>query len=280
MFKRIIAGCVCTAAMIACVGCSAESSTQTSGLGGVTNDPTVQMEGNVGDVAINDGDTYAVISIKDYGDITVKLFPEAAPKGVDNFISLANSGFYEGKIFHRIIADFMAQGGQADAEDEVEQFGIETNYNMRHFYGALCYANALGKNSTQFYIVNDKDSKDLAENSTEKIDNAITTYTNMAKSYEKGSNEEVYYSFQAEYYKKVKDFLTNASDAVISKYKEVGGEPSLDGNYTVFGQTVDGFDVLDKISAVEVEKNPQMNGEVSKPKTDVIIEKVTVYDNR
>ena len=85
--------------------------------------------------------------------------------------------------------------------------------------------------------------------------------------------------FQANYYRNLKQFLENMDDATKAKYKEVGGAPSLDGNYTVFGQTVDGFDVLDKISAVEVETNDAMGGnEVSKPKTEIIIEKVEIKD--
>lgn len=63
----------------------------------------------------------------------------------------------------------MAQGGKDfTGKTNVESFGIETNYNMRHFYGAFCYANALGNNSTEFYIVNNKKSQDYSSFSTSK----------------------------------------------------------------------------------------------------------------
>ena len=274
MIKKIIAGIICAATVMSFAGCSSQSAES----GGVVNNPSAEIEGNVEDVTLKDGDKYAVISVKDYGDITVKLFPDAAPKGVENFIQLAESGFYDGKTFHRIVSDFMIQGGKADSETNVEQFGIETDYQARHFYGAFCYANAMGNNSTQFYIVNSKVSQDLDKISIARLENNITTYEDMAKSSETGSQAEQYYNYQADYYRRLKDFVEKADDTIKAKYKEVGGTPSLDGNYTVFGQTIDGFDVLDKISAVEVEENESMNGEMSAPKTDVIIETVTIKE--
>lgn len=305
MLKKVLSAVLCAAMIITACGCSAEnndnsgvsdsgnntssennvssdsnsgsdnSSSSENGVTSVENNPEKEIEGNVNDVTLKDGDTYAVITIKDLGDITVKLFPDAAPKGVKTFVDLANSGFYEGKTFHRIIKDFMVQGGAATDEKDVEQFTIETNYNARHFYGAFCYANAMGKNSTQFYIVNEKNPVDLDSMSMSSLDNYITTYEGLAKGYEEGSQEYNYYMFTSQYYKTMKDFVSTASDEVKAKYKEVGGEPSLDGNYTVFGQTVDGFDVLDKLSEVEVEKIDVMD-EVSKPVNEVIIEKVEI----
>ncbi len=269
MNKKVIAGFLSAALAVCLIGCSSES-----GVSSNVTAPTASVEGNIGEVKLNDGDLYAVISIKDMGDITVKLYPDAAPKGVDNFVKLANDHFYDGKTFHRIMADFMAQGGAADNDSEYEEFGIETNYSMRHFYGALCYANALGKNTTQFYIVNSKTPQDPENYSIPTIDNNIQMYADMANSAEQGSDEYNYYMFYSDYYSKIKDFINNLSDEAAEKYKKVGGVMSLDGNYTVFGQTVDGFDVLDKLSAVEVEENAQ--GEKSKPVNDVFIETVTI----
>ena len=147
MVKKILAGILCAATMITLsVGCSDSSAP------GASTDPSAKITGNTGEVKLEKGDKYAVMTIKDYGDITIKLYPDAAPKGTQNFIDLANSGFYNGKTFHRVVADFMAQGGKDfTGKTNVESFGIETNYNMRHFYGAFCYANALGNNSTEFY---------------------------------------------------------------------------------------------------------------------------------
>lgn len=243
----------------------------------ISTDNDAQVEGNIGEVKLNSGDKYAVISVKDYGDITVKLFPDAAPVGVANFISLAESGFYTGKTFHRIIADFMAQGGAPSSEDEdVQSFGLETNYSLRHFYGAFCYANALGKNSTQFYIINNNKTQDYSKFSVSALENYSTAYKDKAESYDKGTDYYKYYMFQSEYYLRTAEFVKNATDEVKAKYAEVGGSPSLDGNYTVFGQTIDGFDVLDKISAVEVKQSSSSATEISLPVKDIIIDSVTI----
>ena len=91
-------------------------------------DRSIGITGHKGEVKIEKGATYAVMTIKDYGDITIKLYPDAAPKGTQNFIDLANSGYYNGKTFHRVVADFMAQGGKDfTGKTNVDSFGIETN---------------------------------------------------------------------------------------------------------------------------------------------------------
>ncbi len=282
MLKKILAGAVCIASLLTFTACSdnTANSSADENFTSVDNVPTKDIQGNIDEVKLEKGDTYAVITVKDYGDITVKLFKDAAPYGVQNFIDCAEKGYYKGTTFHRIVEDFMVQGGipaGADDDAEYEEFGIETNYKARHFYGAFCYANAMAQNSTQFYIVNNKESQDLSQLSTATMDNYAQTYEQLASQYDKGSDEEKYYTFQAQYYKNMKDFIQNADEATIAKYKEVGGVPSLDGNYTVFGQTVDGFDVLDKISEVEVQANEMMGGqEISDPVEDVIIENIVI----
>lgn len=173
--------------------------------------------GNVnGDVKLENGDTYAVMDIRGFGEITLKLFPGCAPVAVDNFIELAESGYYDGKVIHRIMQNFMIQGGSPfgdgmSAPDYDNYFSIEPHPNAIHSYGALSMANAgPDRNSQQFFIVNNP-----------------------------------------------------------------GGAHNLDGGYTVFGHTVDGFDVLDAVSAVEVEFSD--SGEMSKPVDEVVIESVTIH---
>lgn len=280
MFKKILAAVLCVATMCAVGGCAAENEEpKESGVTYVENNPSKQIQGNVGEVKLEKGDKYAVISVKDFGDITIKLFPDVAPKGVEVFEKLVGEGFFNGKVFHRVMADFMAQAGAAEEDSEYEQFTIETNYNMRHFYGAFCYANALGKNSTQFYIVNNKKSQDVTQYSVSVMDNNIKACEGIVKQLEgdKTSNEYKYYYNQLKTYQNMKAFIQNYNDEIIAKYKEVGGTPSLDGNYTVFGHTVDGFDVIDKIAAVELEVNDKMGGsEISKPVEDIIIDKIEI----
>ncbi len=234
--------------------------------------------GNVGDVEIQSGDIYAEFEIEGFGAIRAKLFPDIAPVGVQNFIQLAQDGFYTGKSIHRVIDGFMFQGGSLNGDgtggnaaytgtdDGATSFGIEVSDQARHFYGALCYANAAGQNTTQFYIVNSKSVDDPAD-----YDKAIAELTAERDKYEAGSEGYEYYNYYIESYTKTAEKLRSLSD----KYKEQGGTPSLDDDYTVFGQVVEGFDVIDNISAVEVTTGS--SGENSQPVQDIIIKSVKVY---
>ncbi len=249
--------------------------------------------GNSGDVTLNAGDTYAVISIKDYGDITVKLYPDIAPYAVYNFTELAKAGSYNGKYFHRIIEGFMAQGGSATntgaGGDSFEggNFKCEVNTSMRHYYGAFCMASAGGNQSDQFYIVNNKDSqtslKDLYKQNIEGSEQQAKLMDMYLQMIDKNdASMKAYYDayalqkqFYVDYNKGAQAMLDTVTDAVISAYEKKGGSPVLDGGYTVFGQTVEGFDVLDAISACE--KVDDGNGNISRPATDIIIDKVEVF---
>ena len=102
-------------------------------------------------------------------------------------------------------------------------------------------------------------------------DKAIAELTAERDKYEAGSEGYEYYNYYIESYTKTAEKLRSLSD----KYKEQGGTPSLDDDYTVFGQVVEGFDVIDNISAVEVTTGS--SGENSKPVKDIIIKSVKVY---
>lgn len=245
--------------------------------------------GNGGTVTIESGDTYAVISIENYGDIKVKLYPDEAPVGVQNFIDLANSGYYTGKNIHRVISDFMLQGGSLNGDGtggtaaDGGEFSCEINTSMRHYYGALCYANAGGSNTCQFYIVNNKEPQTgistMYDNYAANYSQYAEAYTNEAKNYKDSAEYYEYFTSMGEAYKNMSDgakaMSETLTDEITAKYAEVGGTPFLDGGYTVFGQTVEGFDVIDAISAVETEAGS--DGAESKPVTDIIISSVTIY---
>lgn len=176
------------------------------------------------------------------GDIKFILFPNVAPKAVENFVTHAKNGYYEGITFHRVIEGFMIQGGDptgtgaggesiwgSDFEDE---FSVE----YRNFYGALSMANAgPGTNGSQFFIVTTKDnvSKNLASQMREL-------------GAEKGYPEEV-----------------------VKAYEELGGAYHLDGGHTVFGHVVEGIEVAEAISKVETGAN-------DKPVEDVKITSITI----
>lgn len=203
------------------------------------NNPDASFPQLSSEVAENE----AAVKIKTtQGDITIKLFPEQAPLTVENFLTHAKNGYYNGTIFHRVIKDFMIQGGDPlgngtggesiwagkgttiDAgygfKDEISAF----LYNIR---GSLSMANAgAGTNGSQFFI------------------NQNTTDMSSQLSSSK--------------------YPTKIVDA----YKN-GGNPNLDGKHTVFGQVIEGMDIVDKIAAVETDSS-------DKPKTDVKIESIEI----
>ena len=175
-----------------------------------------------------------------HGDLRIKLFPEQAPKTVANFIALSKDGYYDGVIFHRIIKDFMIQGGDPTGTgmggesiygDAFEDEFSEELYNVR---GALSMANAgPNTNGSQFFIV---------------------------------QNQHLPYS-------KKEIARGGWPESIAEIYAEQGGTPHLDRRHTVFGQLVDAesFAVLDAIAAVET-------GAMDKPVEDVVIETIEIED--
>lgn len=274
--KRILMCAVLAAGMLL-TGCNggsdsdnSESSSSTSVAGSAD---LTDFAGNTVEVTPKEGDLVATFEIEGYGSIKAVLFPEAAPVGVENFQKLCEAGYYKGLKIHRVLKDFMLQGGSlngdgtgGDALVNGGSFGIETNDNLRHFYGALCYANAAGQNSTQFYIVNNK-VYDPAED-IKAIEESLAEVRELLKQAESDSQADA-----VEYYKSYEDAFVKLLDTLPS-YSGRGGYPSLDGSYTVFGQVYEGFDVIDSISEVETELGG--DGNMSKPVKDIIISNVYV----
>lgn len=174
------------------------------------------------------------------GTIKVQLFKEQAPKTVDNFIQLAQKGYYDGVIFHRVIPDFMIQGGDPTGTGRGGEsiygkpFADEFSDELFNFTGALSMANAgPNTNGSQFFIV---------------------------------SNEHV----PANMIEQMK--MVGYPEEIINHYEQNGGTPWLDHRHTVFGQVIDGMDVVKKISMVKRDN-------MDKPKDDVVMEKVTIEGN-
>ncbi|OJG12301.1 cyclophilin type peptidyl-prolyl cis-trans isomerase [Enterococcus aquimarinus] len=172
------------------------------------------------------------------GVITVKLFPEIAPKAVENFVTHAKDGYYDGTPFHRVIEGFMIQGGDPEGTgmggESIwgEGFEVEISNQLYHIRGALSMARAqaLDSQGSQFFIV---------QGTEDQSDGMAIQFT---------------------------------PERIIEAYKN-GGAKSLDGNYTVFGQVIEGMDVVDKIAQAEVTSN---GSEVSTPVDPVTIESTKV----
>ena len=251
------------------------------GTAGCSGSPKSSV-GNVEELTFVDGDKIAEITIEGYGTVKAKLFPDLAPKGVENFIMLAEQGYYDGLKIHRVLSDMLFQGGSLNGDgtggkaliNEGGVFDIETSAQARHFYGALCYANDYGDNSTQFYVVNAKAPQDITKIDTAKLTAAAATNTELKASATEGTDEYRQAGFKEKHYTNLAAMLTEVDEKVTAKYAEAGGYPMLDGGYTVFGQVYDGFDVIDAISTAEVTLNAA--GEKSKPVTDIIISSVKI----
>ncbi|MBQ9414305.1 MAG: peptidylprolyl isomerase [Clostridia bacterium] len=205
------------------------------------------------------------------GDISLRFFPEAAPNAVANFKALAQSGYYNGVTFHRVMNDFMIQGGDPTATGSGgesiwgQSFADEFCPKLGNLRGSLAMANAgENTNGSQFFINQNTSlatmfSKyiELWENNKDKM----PSYKSLA---------EFFGAQAASQYGLVADKIT---EDVIKAYAEVGGSIHLDGplresgGHTVFGQVVSGMDVVDAIAAVET-------GNANKPIEDVTIKSI------
>lgn len=169
-----------------------------------------------------------------YGDMVVKLYDET-PKHRDNFIKLVKGGFYDNLLFHRVIENFMIQGGDPDSKDAPagKMLGVgDVGYTvpaefvpgLYHKKGALSAARqgdavnpAKASSGCQFYIVQGQ------------------VYP-----------QEMFSMFESRGLK--------LNDEQKQLYSTVGGTPHLDGDYTVFGEVIEGLDVIDKIAAVQTDR--------------------------
>lgn len=173
-----------------------------------------------------------------HGDIKIQLFEKQAPMTVENFVRLAKRDYYNGTTFHRVISDFMIQGGDPKGDGTGGQsiwghpFEDEFSPELFNIRGAVSMANSgPNTNGSQFFIVQNK---------------------NMPKRFIKQLEEAGY------------------PKEIIKAYKQ-GGTPWLDHRHTVFGQVIDGMDVVDEIAKVEKDAN-------DKPKNDVIITAIDIED--
>lgn len=221
------------------------------------------------------------------GDIKIRLFPEAAPKAVENFKTHVKNGYYNGLTFHRVIKDFMIQGGDPKGDGTGGQsiwgegFPDEFDAKLLNIRGSLAMANSgVCTNGSQFFINQAKTSNPQAIDGSD----LANTFVEGLKSY------YLYAAYYGEsftsYYKDCNAFIMGNMGAgpikdlvpqeVIDLYKSVGGNIHLDGSWryfgghTVFGHVYEGMNVVDSIAAVEVDS------ESNKPKTDIIINSAEV----
>ena len=238
--------------------------------------------------ALTKEDTVAIIETS-FGNITVKLFNET-PIHRDNFIKLANEGVYNGTIFHRVINTFMIQGGDPQTSSSFNKsdslrydYTLNAEFNPKLFNkkGALAAAR-MGDNvnpekkssSSQFYIVqgkvfNENDLNILLKRKNDNRKNIIINTLIMKKAdeeIEKGNEPD--FTQITNLLKDTINFIIEQPDYYfytedqVKAYTSIGGTPHLDGDYTVFGEVIEGFEVIDKIASVKT-------GQADRPIEDI-----------
>ena len=167
---------------------------------------------------ILDGERKVTIKTN-FGDMTFKLFASVAPKAVENFITHAKNGYYNGVIFHRVIKEFMIQGGDPQGSgmggESIWGKPFDDEFSLEHFHfrGALSMANSGPRtNGSQFFIVHNR-----------ALDKRMLPQLKAG-----GWPKEA-----------------------IEGYAKLGGTPHLDHRHSVFGHLIDGYRTLNKIANVE-----------------------------
>ena len=185
------------------------------------------------------GETVALMKTN-MGDIKIRLFADKAPKTVENFVTHAKDGYYDGLIFHRVINDFMIQGGDPTATgcggESIwgNSFKDEFDVELHNLRGALSMANSgPNTNGSQFFIVQAKGVPDSLISQMEELAD--------------------------------RGFPTEITKA----YKELGGTPWLDFKHSVFGQVYEGMEIADAIAGVKC-------GAGDRPLYDVTIDKIEI----
>ncbi|MGQ1889606.1 peptidylprolyl isomerase [Thermophagus sp. OGC60D27] len=218
-----------------------------------------------------------------YGNMKVKLYDDT-PKHRDNFLKLVEEGFYDQLLFHRVINGFMIQGGDPESKDAAKDARLgsggpgytlpaEINYPT-HFHkkGALAAArqgdqvNPEKKSSgSQFYIVQGKSYSNEELSSMEeqlaqrrlqsKMYEMLTPYQDTLMAMRQKNDREGFEALISQIEQRAKEALGDSAsfsfpDQVREAYTSVGGTPFLDGEYTVFGEVIEGLDVIDSIASV------------------------------
>lgn len=237
------------------------------------------------------------------GDIKLRLYNDT-PQHRDNFIKLVKEGKYDGLLFHRVIKDFMVQGGDVTSKDAPmsKQLGAgdlgytvpaEFRYPARfHKRGALCAARTgdevnpeRASSASQFYIVTGKKYSEQELNQMEKqLDNRLRQEIFARLQNEnKARIMQLYRNGEKEELAILRDTLIGKTEMEAEKrkgetklppeireaYKTVGGVPFLDNQYTVYGEVVEGLDVVDAIQSAKTNKQ-------DRPLENIVIQSIEI----
>lgn len=224
------------------------------------------------------GDEIAIMHTS-YGDIYLRLFPEAAPKTVKNFITHSKDGYYNNLTFHRVINDFMIQGGDPKGDGTGGEsiygktFEDEFSNKLFNIRGSVAMANSgADTNGSQFFINQNRSKSFTGWKNLESSWQNTKTYITEAKA--KNQLDATIQNL-SNCYTMCLD-TDKVPDEVKKLYETNGGNPTLDGafniidrGHTVFAQVYRGMDVVDKIADVKVGQN-------DKPANDIVIKSIEI----
>ncbi len=259
-----------------------------------------QVHNNMSENQVNPGDVKVLLHTTE-GDITILLYGDT-PRHTENFVKLVKSGHYDGLLFHRVINDFMIQGGDPSSKEAPKgkmlgdgdmPYEIEAEIDFpKHFHhrGAIAAArqgdavNPEKKSSgSQFYIVTGRkfvagqldamDHKAVMKKKQEVFDRLSAEYRDSIMSMRRNRDHAGLDALRDKLAEETERLTANDSTFFTPEQREVymreGGTPHLDGGYTVFGRVLSGMDVVDKIQKVETDGN-------DRPLEDVRIISATV----
>jgi peptidyl-prolyl cis-trans isomerase B (cyclophilin B) len=233
------------------------------------------VQGNINELPGQEpGSIYAVFEFLDFeGEVVFKLFPDLAPENVENFVTLAERGFYERRNIHRVIENWLIQGGSVNfngtdgAVEEREFFEHEFSPHARHFFGALSMApDARGGNYTQFFIVTNSNPVDI-EYDIEYLQDLLANTDNPMNNQARTRHQRNL------------DTMKAIPENIRQQYLSRGGVPALDDQNTVIGQLVSGHDIIlalngEKTVAGNIQDDEQ--GIHSRPSNEIIIKSVKI----
>ena len=196
----------------------------------------------------------ATIEVENFGTIKVELYPDMAPNTVANFIKLANNGYYDGLTFHRIVKDFMIQGGDSagDGTGKVTLSALDTSVEK-------------DSDADKAYSIKGEFITNGVKNTLKHEEGVISMARADYSQYSSKLAEAGYNSAGAQFF-----IMTKANT-------------SLDGYYAAFGKVVEGLDIVHKIESVEVkaadESESSQSSEASTPVNPPVIKSVKVETN-
>lgn len=281
---RVLAAVV----LVACMSCGSKPSTTAQSL---KTDTTMQTTTPLVRISTN------------LGDIVVRLYDET-PEHRDNFLKLAREGYYDSTLFHRVIKDFMIQGGDPDSKGAPAgkrlgsggpeytlpaEFVYPQYYHKRGVLSAARQADQVNperrSSGSQFYIVWGKtySEKELNQLAAQLDGQRGQQIFNELASHHRDSIQAMYKAGDQKGLMALQQRLAAETDKLlkatpgfaftpeqVKDYTTIGGTPFLDNQYTVFGEVVEGLDVVEKIQSVAT-------GSADRPKEDVVM-KVTVEE--